>query len=194
MVNSSWALILGTAGTPPSLPVKVARLGEPPSWRALSAAAGNLPRPATINRREARDPLWPQRDRPRRRPLHLRRALRSRVTECEHDVRPQPTRKQPPRAKNLPTQPENASTECGSAAVAGTRGRQSNSVALGSSPPYCAKARVARPLRPRARARCLRCGSHPSVVALRRRARRRRSARASRRAARSACAPGRPAS
>ena len=44
-VASSRALILGAAGTPPSLPVKVAKLGEPPSWRPLSAAAGNLPLP-----------------------------------------------------------------------------------------------------------------------------------------------------
>ena len=34
------------------------------------------------------------------------RALRSRVTECEHDVRPQPARKQPPRAKNPQLSPK----------------------------------------------------------------------------------------
>src|SRR5439155_14559392 len=112
MVASSWALIFGTAGTPPSLAVKVARLGEPPSRPPLSAAAGNLPpAPATINHRQARDPPWPQRDRPRRRPLHLPRALRSRVTECEHDDRPNRTQTAS-QSQKPPTQPENASTEC----------------------------------------------------------------------------------
>src|SRR6266511_715296 len=35
------------------------------------------------------------------------------VTECEHDIAPQPTGKPPPRVKNTPTSPETASAESG---------------------------------------------------------------------------------
>jgi hypothetical protein len=90
MVASSWALILGAAGTPPSLPVKVARLGEPPSWRPSAPQLATFParQPSIAARPETH--LGHKETRPAVRPLHLPRALRSRVTECEHDVQPNP--------------------------------------------------------------------------------------------------------